>query len=475
VKQLDPTDVAGISAQIRAWAETDDRLTPITVQDIVIAEEAIEAFVHLTRSLSRGGKTLVALDETPVRRGGEDLKPLLQSALNQATPITIRRLPHDLATVFHADLTSTEELAIELNDYAALVAIGSGSITDVAKYARHLAVRKASRQIPLICFPTAASVTGYASPVAVLLRDGYTRNYKAAPPDAIVCDLTTLACAPPAMTQAGFAEVLARSVAYGDWFLAAQLGMDNLFSGVPAQLIEYAEQRMIDMADQIAASGLEGIRALIEALLLAGMSMSVLSHTAPMSGWEHLMGYYLDMTAQRDGRPIALHGAQVGVGTLASARAYDKAWSNLDLDRMTADVTAEDMSTARKTIEKVFGPHGPSGHLWQEVFREYEQKMKQWRAVRDTRRRFADRKKAGEYDEPLRQMTHSIATIEEALSRVGAPRRFADLNEPVSPSSSHAAVRYSHLVRPRFTLGDLLTHTAWLTDESATSLLDEPT
>ena len=51
---------------------------------------------------------------------------------------------------------------------------------------------------------------------------------------------------------------------------------------------------------------------------------------------------------------------------------------------------------------------------------------------------------------------------------------FADLNEPIHHAAAQRAVRFAHLVRSRFTIGDLLTHTGWLDAVNAESLLDEP-
>ena len=57
------------------------------------------------------------------------------------------------------------------------------------------------------------------------------------------------------------------------------------------------------------------------------------------------------------------------------------------------------------------------------------------------------------------------AEMEDALRRADAPRSFAELNVPIPTPSARAAVRYGHLIRARFTLGDLLSLTGWLSDE----------
>jgi hypothetical protein len=38
------------------------------------------------------------------------------------------------------------------------------------------------------------------------------------------------------------------------------------------------------------------------------------------------------------------------------------------------------------------------------------------------------------------------------------------LNEPIARDTTESAVRFAHLVRARFTLGDLLSESGWLGD-----------
>jgi glycerol-1-phosphate dehydrogenase [NAD(P)+] len=401
-------------------------------------------------------------------RAGEEVKPLIVAALSREVSLTVQRLPGRPVSQFHPDRSDAERLAEELESYSVVVSVGAGSITDVAKYARTLAERNTGRQIRFVCFPTAASVTAFTSAIAVLMLDGCKRNFMSQLPDTLVCDLQTIADAPPIMTQAGFADVLARSVAYGDWFLASELGMDEKFSLVPHQLLAPAESAMIEEAAKLATGDIEAVRALTEALLLAGMCMSVINHTAPISGWEHAISHYLDMTAERDERNMALHGAQVSVGTLIAARAYERAWSEIDWERILSGT--DDGQEEQQIIENIFRSCDPSGAMVAEVLREFDLKLDCWDASRDRHRRFVKRIRAGELDDALQRLIRPRPHIEQALTAANAPRRFPDLDEPVSDETGVQAILQGHLVRSRFTLGDLLTRTGWLNEESARSL-----
>ncbi|MCP4246724.1 MAG: sn-glycerol-1-phosphate dehydrogenase [bacterium] len=467
---FDPTDVAGINERIQAWAAGGGSVKPIDIDRVVVADHAIEQLADLTRALADGGTVTAVMDHTAMVRGGQDLKALVERALAGKVALSARRLPDEPGAALHADIEAARGLADELTGSAAVVAVGSGSVTDVVKYAVHLNAERGGRRPAMISFPTAASVTAYTSALAVLTIDGVKRTLPASAPQAVVCDLTTLADAPRAMTLAGFGDVLARSVSYGDWFLAAQLGMDDGFSEAPGRMLAAAEQAMIDQANAVARGERDGVRSVLDGLLLAGMAMSVVDQTAPVSGWEHVISHYLDLTAPADGRRLALHGAQVGVATLVAARAYRRAWPDLDLDRLARDV---DLSTVQDRVRAKFARLDPGGRLLDELWHDLVKKLNRWNAAGAARRSFIERKRSGEYDAFLRANVRSSAAVADALTRATAPHRFADLTEPIPDVAARAAVSDAHLVRARFTLGDLLDRAGWLDDANVAALLAE--
>lgn len=474
MQRIDPTDITGINEQLRSWAAGRETLRPVAIGHLVIEDEAIPALAELVRTLAGGGRVLMLTDRTVMQRGGDDVKTVVADALGRVAPLTRLEWPPDPSETFHPDLETARTIAEKLAHHAAIVSVGSGSVTDVAKYARHLVAEQTPSSSPaFISFPTAASVTAFTSALAVLSRDGVKRTLASRGPDAVVCDLRTIADAPLLMTQAGFGDVLARSVAYGDWYLSIQLGMDDPFSELPGRLLAAAEQAMIDRAAGVAVRDPAAVRAVLEAVLLAGMAMSIVNQTAPISGWEHVISHYLDMTADHDGRELALHGGQVGAATLVAARAYERAWPGLDVDRLTAETTEADVAALRQQIERRFRPYDSSGAMAAEIWRDSEIKIKRWQSAIEQRRQFAARKRAGEFEEFLNRNVRSSAAVAAALSAAGAPKRFADLNHPIPRDAAFAAVRSGHLIRTRFTLGDLLDQSGWLNDDSAASLLEE--
>lgn len=483
--RVDARDLRAIHEAARVWAGDHERLHPPAIDEIVIADDALPALVEAVARRAGGGRVLLVCDRQPMWRGGEALKPLVADLLRArgAAAVEPVALPMPGAepapggdssgeaagTVLHATLWEATALGRRLSEAGCLVAVGSGSVTDVAKYARHLHARDTGRAVPLVSFATAASVTAYTSALAVLTVDGVKRTLPARPPEAVICDLRTLVDAPPALTRAGFGDVLARSVSYGDWFLAAQLGMDDGFSHVPGRLLERAEQDMLDRAAGVATGEAAAVRAVTEALLLAGLAMSLVNQTAPLSGWEHVISHFLDLSASEGGRGAALHGAQVGVGTLVAARAYERAWPELDFGRVLAPMDARAVAGE---VERLFGPLARTPGLLAEVERDLARKVERWNACASARRAFVGRLRGGGLDGFPGRHVRSPGAIEAALLQAGAPRAFGGLDPPVERVDAVRALRAAHLIRARFTLGDLLAHCGWLTDESAAGLVD---
>ncbi|MCP4589804.1 MAG: sn-glycerol-1-phosphate dehydrogenase [bacterium] len=479
VEPVNPCNLPEVNRQLEVWAAGREPIRPVNIERVVVEEDALDALLDAVHALGHGGPTLLVMDHTSMRRGTDDLKALIEDRLASAGPLTTRRLPamgdRPEAGPFHADINAARQLAEEIGEYAAVVTVASGSITDVVKYARHLHGQRGAPEVgnraavpPMICFPTAASVTAYTSALAVLRVDGVKRTLPAQAPDTVVCDLRTLADAPPRMTLAGFGDVLARSVAYGDWYLAHELGMDDGFSEVPGQLLEGAEQTMIDRAERVAAGDSLGVRAVLDGLLLAGMAMSIVNQTAPVSGWEHVISHYLDLTADADRREAALHGAQVGVATLVAARAYERAWPELDPERILRDA---DPGAWRRIVQHEFSPLDPTGNMSAEIWRDLEKKLVRWNRSGAARRKFVESLHEGAHETFLRNRVRPSSEVASALRRATAPQRFGELTPSIPVARARAAVNHSHLIRARFTLGDLLSLDGWLTDKTAAALL----
>ena len=140
----------------------------------------------------------------------------------------------------HVDDDALDAATEAVAGAAAVVSVGGGTITDIAKVAtaRHGDGATADDGgIPLVVVQTAASVDGYTDNVSVVLRDGVKRTIPSRWPDVVIADVTTISTAPRQLNTAGYGEVLSMLTAPADWYLASVLGMDPTFHRAPRDLL----------------------------------------------------------------------------------------------------------------------------------------------------------------------------------------------------------------------------------------------
>ena len=194
-----------------------------------------------------------------------------------------------------------------------LVVVGSGSISDVVKYATFKDGRKYAS------FPTAASMNGYAAGTAsVTLKNGYKTSLPAHAPRGIFIDLKVNAAAPSWLPAAGLADSLCRPTAQVDWWASHRL-FDSYYSNTPYTLLAEDEPRMIASAAGLAAHDVAAQGHLHRVMILSGFGNCFTSSSHAGSMGEHQVSHWIDMFAGKQ-HPGTIHGQQVGVATLAIAR-----------------------------------------------------------------------------------------------------------------------------------------------------------
>jgi len=194
----------------------------------------------------------------------------------------------------------------------AYVAVGSGTINDLAKYASALDGK------PYAVFATAPSMNGYTSLTASISRHGHKLTLPAQAPAGAFFDLAVLAAAPKRMIRAGLGDSVCRATAQTDW-LMSHLLLDTPYRQLPFDLLADEEPLLLDMAGDLVAGSIEAMRVLVRTLILSGLGTAIFGSSAPASQAEHLVSHYIDMLAPPT-RPHVFHGEQVGVTTLSMAR-----------------------------------------------------------------------------------------------------------------------------------------------------------
>jgi len=385
------------------------------------------------------GAILCIADANTWAAAGKTAVALLRDA---GRPVSVYLADQDSQPV-HADDKAVAALAAAIGSggTSGLLAVGSGTINDIAKTAATVT------GCPQITVATAASMNGFPSAIAALTVNGVKITEPCRPPVAVIADPQVLATAPAAMTGAGFGDLLSKNASTADWLLAHHL-LDEYYCGFSATIAEEAVARCIACAPQISQNSPQGLTVLAEALLRSGISMVLAGSSAPASGGEHLISHLWDMTAHWTGRTPALHGQQTGVATLITLKLYEKllALDDAHIRRLClAEPKVEEWAPFEEKLSLAFGDIAAA------VLPFARQKYLDARALKERRRLILDRWPA------IRRAVAGVvipaATSRSHLQAAGAIFRAADLS--LSEQEIGFAYRYGRWIRNRYTVLDL--------------------
>ncbi len=297
------------------------------------------------RALGDGPARIVA-DERTLEAAGHDVLASLQRAGIACEP------PFLFDPQVTADLARVERLQSALAMTGATpVAVGSGTINDLAKLAAHRLGR------PYMVVATAASMDGYTAFGASITDRGSKQTFDCPAPRAVLADLEVIAQAPPGMNASGYADLLAKSVAGADWILADALGEEPILPDAWSTVQDLLPHG-IAAPGNIARGDPDALRRLTVGLLMSGFAMQAARSSRPASGAEHQFSHLWDMQHHRHQGATPSHGFKVGIGTLASLALYEvllrQDFGHLDID---AAVSAwPPLERFLKQISAHFGP-----------------------------------------------------------------------------------------------------------------------
>ena len=261
-----------------------------------------------------------------------------------------------------------EEIKDRVQGSGLIIAVGAGTINDFGKYVSMLT------GIPYWAVPTAPSMNGYTSSIAAVKVKGVKRTLPAPPPPRIYVNPAVIKNSPPVLRQAGFCDILAKSVSDFDWQTESLL-FNGSYCHLPAAIVAEQEHRYLEHPKNIARGEENAVMGLFEGLLLSGAAMTLAGSSAPASGGEHLISHFLDMREVITGRKPALHGLQVGAGVILSSVCY----------RMLAELDEKDLpGKAGENIEKDAQGIKPTwGRLASEVEHQFRKKQERLLAFDD--------------------------------------------------------------------------------------------
>ena len=199
------------------------------------------------------------------------------------------------------------------SDY--LLAVGSGTLNDMAK--------SVSTRLNIKCgvLATAASMDGYCSKGAALMRGGVKVTDEVHTPSDVLIDLEIVRNAPREMTAAGFGDIIGKYTCLTDWKMSNIVNGESIHQEAFA-LMEEARSACVDAFEDLTQYKADAIAKLMNALITAGTSMAICGNSRPASGSEHHQSHFLEMDFVRRGEKIPLHGVKVAIGTMVSIALY---------------------------------------------------------------------------------------------------------------------------------------------------------
>jgi len=421
----------------RPFACACGRTHHIPTRHITVGRGALDSLPEALAATGGPARLLAISDAATRAAAWERISPRLRSVGVSVTEVVLPPGPHGPPLADEGNRQRIQEVVRPDTD--AILAIGSGTINDLAKVSSRACGK------PYFVCATAPSMNGYPSGNASLLEGGLKVTRPAQAPAAILADLEILTAAPLAMIRAGLGDLLSQQTALADWRLSS-LVEGTYYCPAIAGLLAGPIQRAGKDAEVLNRREEAAVARLTEALILSGFTMVMAGQSSPASGAEHLISHCWEMEAGTRGRPEPLHGAQVGVACLLTA----------DLMRRLADTGSRDLPGPSATLPDPWEEAEPAvaarhGALWNVVRDEARAKH---RGAADRAGRFAaHQERWEEIWASLRPLCPDPAFLRDALRRAGAPTTPADLG--LSAERVHHALLVAREIRSRYTILDL--------------------
>ena len=403
----------------------------ILTREVAIERDAGGRMAESLPSLVTGDRALLIADPQTWRAAGSAVADRLEGRFNVETSV----LENGPDGHIHASVELVDGLvAAHRGDFDFYIAVGGGTINDLTKELAH------RRGKPYVAVATAASMNGYTSAIVALLEGGLKTTREATPPVAVFADPDVLIGAPRQLTLAGLGDLVSKPYCGCDWKIAS-LVKGEYHCPMPDRLLAAPFTRALDVFPRLSTNDPEAVTLLFQLLLVSGLSMAVTGTSSPASGGEHLLSHYWDMTRLRDGRPINLHGAQVGVASVVIDDLYSRVL-NVDFSAVEFKPTPR-LATAETAVREHFGSLADA--VWP-----------QFRAKLDSRS-VTDLERLAIHQEEIKdEIRHTLSVgrgVWHALTAAGAPVRVSEIG--VTAAELGEAVRCGREIRSRFTVLDV--------------------
>lgn len=222
-------------------------------------------------------------------------------------------------TGLHANEISTAEVLAKLEgDVEVIVAVGSGTIHDIARFCAH------ERGIRFVSCPTGASVDGFCSTVAAMTWYGFKKTLPAVAPEIVLADTEIIKNAPMELVRSGVGDIMAKYTALADWKMAHVLTNELLCEKI-YNIMQSAADTVMQSVPGIVRGEESAYADVTYALIMSGIAMQMMGNSRPASGAEHHISHMIEMEPEAfQVKFPAMHGEKTGVGSLIAVREYKR-------------------------------------------------------------------------------------------------------------------------------------------------------
>ena len=343
----------------------------------------------------------------------------------------------------YAEHRFVERLTESLAAHDAIpIAVGSGTINDLTKLAAH----RTGRQY--LCVATAASMDGYTAYGSSITHLGSKQTFDCPAPRAVVADIDVIRAAPPELTAAGYADLLAKLTAGADWILADRLGEEPIDAKAWSTVQDNLPFALSDPAG-VRKGDPDAVERLTEGLMMGGFAMQATMTSRPASGAEHQFSHLWDMQHHTHNGVAPSHGFKVGIATLAIARFYE-ALLHMPLEKLDIDDAVARWPTWPQT-ERRIGELFEIAELREKAILESKAK---YIDADDVRQQLVKLKKiAPVLKQTLASYLPAATKIEGMLQDAGAPTAPESIG--ISQDRLRESFRLAYYIRRRFTILDV--------------------
>ena len=306
---------------------------PIT--DVVVRSGALEELAQRTEAYR---KIFVVADGNTWAVCGETVWNALAGRVSG-------RLIYEREGVLVPDEPAMAELSGALPEEADFVlGVGSGVINDLCKYVSF------KRGLECGIVATAPSMDGYASSGAAMIVGGMKVTYTMHPPKLIVADVDVVKNAPMDMIRAGYGDIIGKYSSLNDWRLS-NLMTGEYFCPEIHDLVLAVTDDIRDSVKAIIGREEEAIAKLMRALILIGVTLSLVGSTRPGSGSEHHLSHFFEIVGLTRSEPYFVHGTDVAYSTIVTAGMREK------IAAMEKPVFRAEAKEAREAAwQRIYGP-----------------------------------------------------------------------------------------------------------------------